>query len=232
VAFGGNPVFSHVFKVIAGMTFYNPNPDKMRLPASANPGRVLFRNASNAAAVFARLKLDNPMSAERIRGYLRSFNPEFQDLTVTASDNYRWLTFIPSTDPSGWKLNSSHMSDGTLRAVGILLAIFQSVPVVSMIGLEEPENNLHPAAAGVLLDALLEASASVPIIVSTHSADLLDRNDLPENSLLAVAMQNGETLIGPIDEGGKSILRKHLYTPGELLRNWLRAMARSRLYPY
>jgi len=63
--------------------------------------------------------------------------------------------------------------------MGILLAIFQvgSISPISLVGLEEPENNLHPAAAGVLLDALLEASLSVPVIASTHSADMLDRAD-------------------------------------------------------
>jgi predicted ATPase len=87
-------------------------------------------------------------------------------------------------------MNGSDVSEGTLRAIGILLALFQTSSgsnSISLVGLEEPENNLHPAAAGVLLDALLEASVTVPVIASTHSADMLDRKDLPENSLLAVA---------------------------------------------
>ena len=204
------------------MTFYSPNPEKMRRPTSVGPGKILSRDASNAADVLARLQRERPMTVERVRGYLQSFNPEFQDVTVTETDNYRWLAFRPSTNPSDWKLNSSEVSDGTLRAIGILLAIFQSGssnPPISLVGLEEPENNLHPAAAGVLLDALLEASAAVPVIASTHSADMLDRDDLPDNSLLAVALQDGKTIIGPIDDSGKSILQKHLYTAGELLRS-------------
>lgn len=32
-------------------------------------------------------------------------------------------------------------------------------------------------------------------------------------------MQDGETVIGPIDDAGKSILHKHLYTAGELMRS-------------
>jgi hypothetical protein len=159
---------------------------------------------------------------ERIRGYLQSFNPEFKDLGVTEADNYRWLAFRPATNPSGWRMNGSDVSEGTLRAIGILLALFQTSSgsnSISLVGLEEPENNLHPAAAGVLLDALLEASVTVPVIASTHSADMLDRKDLPENSLLAVAVRDGETVIGPIDDSGKAILRKQLYTAGELMRN-------------
>lgn len=222
VAFGAQPAFAPVFNLIAGMTFYSPNPEKMRRPTSVGPGKILSRDASNAADVLARLQRERPMTVERVRGYLQSFNPEFQDVTVTETDNYRWLAFRPSTNPSDWKLNSSEVSDGTLRAIGILLAIFQSgssSPPISLVGLEEPENNLHPAAAGVLLDALLEASAAVPVIASTHSADMLDRDDLPDNSLLAVALQDGKTIIGPIDDSGRSILQKHLYTAGELLRS-------------
>jgi hypothetical protein len=168
------------------------------------------------------MERDRPDVTARIRGYLCSFNPEFDNVTITETDNYRWLAFTPAANPTGWRLNSSDVSDGTLRAIGILLAIFQAAvvtPPLSLVGLEEPENNLHPAAAGVLLDALLEASQQVPIIASTHSADLLDRKDLPDNGLLAVALQDGETIIGPVDESSKSILRNRLYTAGELLRN-------------
>lgn len=106
--------------------------------------------------------------------------------------------------------------------MGILLAIFQAAtvtPAISLIGLEEPESNLHPAATAILLDALLEASASVPIVASTHSADLLDRKNLPENMILAVALQDGKTVIGPISESEKSTLQRRLCTAGELLRN-------------
>jgi predicted ATPase len=222
VAIGAQPAFAPVFDLISGMTFYSPNPDKMRRPTSLGSGKVLSRDASNAADVLWRLEREKPMIVERIQGYLRSFNPEFRDVVVTETDNYRRLAFRPCTNPSDWRLNSSDVSDGTLRAMGILLAIFQSgsgTRPISLVGLEEPENNLHPAAAGVLLDALLEASLVVPIIVSTHSADMLDRKDLPDNSLLAVALENGETIIGPIDDAGKSILHKHLYTAGELLRS-------------
>jgi hypothetical protein len=77
---------------------------------------------------------------------------------------------------------------------------------------------LHPAAAaGVLLDALNEASRSTQILVTSHSPDLLE-NDLPPESILAVTLSDGATRIGPLDEVGGSALRDHLYTPGELLR--------------
>ncbi len=222
VSFGSLPQFAPVFHLIAGFGFYAPNPERMRRPTPPGAGRVLSRDASNAADLVARLEKMNPEILGRIAAYLSSFNPEFAGVTVTESSSYRWLAFIPASDPRHWRLNGSDVSDGTLRALAILLAIFQShvvSPPLSLVGLEEPESNLHPAAVGILLDALLEASATVPIVASTHSADLLDRKDLPENALLAFALHEGETLIGPLDDFGKTILTKRLYTAGELLRS-------------
>lgn len=222
VSFGTLPQFAPVFKLIAGLTFYSPNPEKMRRPNSAGPGKVLSRDASNVVDVLARIERTRPEIKARIRDYIRAFNPDLSDVLITDTGNYRWLAFTPASNPTHWRFNSSDVSDGTLRAIGILLAIFQASttsPPVSLVGLEEPESNLHPAAAGVLLDALLEASTLVPIVASTHSADLLDRHGLPESALLAVALQDGQTVIGPVNEGGKTILRRRLYTAGELLRS-------------
>jgi predicted ATPase len=116
------------------------------------------------------------------------------------------------------------MSDGTLRALGILLAVFQAasppagIPAPLLVGLEEPEAALHPAAAGALLSALQEGARHCQILVTSHSSDLLDNSDIPTEALLAVDKQDGLTRIGPIDEAGRAMLRDKLFTPGELLR--------------
>jgi predicted ATPase len=219
VAFGAISPFAPVFNLLANMTFCSPNPEKMRRPVPLGPGKVLSRDAGNAAEVLMRLLRLAPKAANRLNQYLITFNPEFREVRVAESQNFRWLAFVSANDLG--VLNSSMVSDGTLRATGILLTLFQAHGLdfpLSLIGLEEPESNLHPAAAGVLLDALLEASCQVPVIASTHSADLLDRKDVPINSLLAVNLVDGETKIAPIDEAGRSILQEHLYTAGELLR--------------
>jgi predicted ATPase len=114
------------------------------------------------------------------------------------------------------------MSDGTLRALGILVALFQATngarKRVPLVGIEEPEVALHPAASGILLDSLRDASAKTQVIVTSHSPDLLDDEDLETDSILAVVSESGVTKIGQLDETGKSALRDRLYTAGELLR--------------
>jgi len=114
------------------------------------------------------------------------------------------------------------MSDGTLRAFGILVSIFQSLKASDqkplLVGLEEPEMTLHPAAAGILLAALREGSQHTQILVTSHSPDLLDNPDISPDSLLAVDNVDGVTRIGAIDAAGQQVLRERLFTSGELLR--------------
>lgn len=54
--------------------------------------------------------------------------------------------------------------------------------------------------------------------MTSHSPDLLDDPDIPEEALLVVASQNGQTWIGPVDDASKVTMREHLFTAGELLR--------------
>ena len=114
------------------------------------------------------------------------------------------------------------MSDGTLRVLGILVALFQrnhdSKKRVMLVGVEEPEIALHPAAAGVLLGGLQDAADKTQIIISSHSPDLLDDKNLDPESILAVEALDGNTLIARVDEAGRSAVRDRLYTTGELLR--------------
>ena len=74
------------------------------------------------------------------------------------------------------------------------MALFQPDSLdgrIRLVGVEEPELGLHPAAAGVLFDALTEASAHVQLIVATQSADLLDREDLAVDWTRVVSMHQG-----------------------------------------
>ena len=125
-----------------------------------------------------------------------------------------------SEDPQRFLANN--MSDGTLRVLGILVALFQgnydSKKRVLLVGIEEPEGALHPAAAGVLLDALREAADKTQIIITSHSPDLLDDKELDPESILAVEAHGGITVVAGVNEASISVLCDRLYTTGELLR--------------
>lgn len=82
----------------------------------------------------------------------------------------------------------------------------------------EPETALHPAASGLLLEALKEASRFVQVVVTSHSADLLDDPDIDASQIVAVASSEGTSILAPVDEATRSVLRDKLFTVGDLLR--------------
>jgi predicted ATPase len=119
-----------------------------------------------------------------------------------------------------WRFMAQNMSDGTLRALGVLTALFQGNQdyAPSLVGIEEPETALHPAASAALREALARASEHTQVIVTSHSPDLLDDRDLSADSLLAVVAEGGETRIAPLDEASSEAMRHQLFSAGELLR--------------
>lgn len=215
--------FRPVYEALSHMGFYNLNPDRIRELQSPEPGEVLARDGSNLASVLGRLK-EHPVAKQRIEGYLSKVVPGVRGVEVKGMGPKDTLEFrqtvAGSADP--WRFLASNMSDGTLRTLGILVALFQAArsegPRVPLVGIEEPEVALHPAAAGILLDSLREASREVQVIVTSHSPDLLDDEDLDTESIFAVISEGGTTKIAPVDEATRSSLRDGLYTAGELLR--------------
>ena len=115
------------------------------------------------------------------------------------------------------------MSDGTLRALGILSAFFQkSIP--TLIAIEEPESTIHPEALGSILDVIRSFARTTQIIVTTHSPELLDAKWIRQENLRIVTWKEGVTRVCPLGKASVKALQKHLMGAGEQLRsNALRA---------
>lgn len=220
----GLATFRPVYEALSRMGFYSLNPDCLRDLQSPDAGELLARDGSNITSVLANLQKHNPRRKQRIEEYLASVVPGVHGVDVKVVGPKETLEFrqqvAGSRDP--WRFLAANMSDGTVRALGILVALFQggngSGPKVPLVGIEEPEIALHPAAAGLLLESLREASRSTQIIVTSHSPELLDDRQLEADSLLSVYAEGGSTHIAPLDAAGRTALKMRLYTPGELLR--------------
>jgi predicted ATPase len=121
-----------------------------------------------------------------------------------------------------WKFIARNMSDGTLRAFGMLVALFQqqveNVPRAALIGIEEPEVSLHPAALGVILESLQHASRFQQILVTSHSPELLDDPSIHADAIRAVISTKNATSVLPIAESTRQSLKDGLFSAGELLR--------------
>lgn len=220
----GLPVFVDLYNALSRMGFYSLNPARIRDLQAPDTGDLLQREGSNIASVLARLASSDPEAKKRIEEYLSKVVPGVHGVDTKVVGPRETLEFRQQVagSPDPWRFLAANMSDGTLRALGILVALFQATngtrKRVPLVGIEEPEVALHPAASGILLDSLRDASAKTQVVVTSHSPDLLDDEDLEIESILAVVSESGVTKIGPLDEIGKSALRDRLYTAGELLR--------------
>ena len=221
VNMSGLDVFRPLYDALSGMGFYNLNPEAIRDLQSPDPGELLKRDGSNLASVLSNLDSDRKKDVEE---YLAAINPGVTGVVAQAMGAKLTLDFRQEVRGAKhpWRSLASNMSDGTLRALGVLVALFQSNGETMgrrhLVGIEEPESALHPASAGVLIDSLTDASQLAQVMVTSHSADLLDNDAIPDSSILAVLSEHGETRIGPLDEAGRSALHDHLFTAGELLR--------------
>lgn len=207
---------------LSAMVFYSPSPEAMSKLSAPDSGGVLAWDCNNIASVLERLSTKAPESLTKITEYLRLFLRDLESVNVVTFGPFKTVQFVQRSEGSTTTrtLLAASMSAGTLRALGILTALFQfdidHRPRV--IGIEEPESALHPGAVGVLLDAFRDASRHAQLVITSHSADLLDDKDVTADELLAVSTESGVTLIGPIDDAGRIALRDRLYTAGELLR--------------
>jgi predicted ATPase len=106
-------------------------------------------------------------------------------------------------------------SDGTIRLVALLAALYQPIPP-SLVVLEEPEMGLHPGVLSALAEIIGEASTRMQVLVTTHSPDLIDGFD-PE-VIRVVEKVNGESVVGRIDPAQRDLIHRRLYQPSDLMR--------------
>ena len=219
----GFPEFRPTYDAITAMKFYALKAEAMKTPRRPDVGEWLESDGGNIASVVARLNREQPATLRRITQYLGVIVPEIISLEPFSLGPVETLKFVQRSQGSDepQEFFAWSMSDGTLLVLGALVAAAQTSgreEQVSLICIEEPENSLHPAAAGALMDGLREAAEHTQIIITSHSPDLVDQVHLDTEALLAVAYQGGSTRIAPIDKASLSVIREHLYSPGELLR--------------
>lgn len=217
----GLPEFRPVYDAFSQMGFYNFNPDKIRDLQTPDHRKLLAYDGSNITSVYAQL---SPKVKQDIEEYLSIIVPGVRGVEVEKVGNKEMLAFKQdvSGDKYPWRFLANNMSDGTLRLLGILVALSQgnhnTNKHVSLIGIVKPEIAIHPAIVGTLLDEFRCAADKTQVMVTTHSPELLDNKDLDVESILTVEAHEGTTAIAPIDNASRSVIKDRLFTTGELLR--------------
>ncbi|MBN1583630.1 MAG: AAA family ATPase [Anaerolineae bacterium] len=213
----GLPAFGKLYDFLTGSSFYTIMPNILQEPQKpANP-YPLEEDATNLASVLRDLKRKHQPAAQKLECALFSILGDVEQYQVNQVGSYlvTKLKHTVTQEDRSPLFELFQESDGTLRVLGILTALYQE-PSRPLIALEEPELTIHPGAAGLLWEEIQAASERCQILITTHSPDLLDMCSAEQ--VRVVEKIDGITHIGAIDAEQRQIIAKRLFAPGQLLR--------------
>jgi predicted ATPase len=200
------------------MGFYTIYPNDLREPQRLSNPYPFDERGQNLAAVLRDIKSNNPRAAELINDAMGAAVEGVQEYSVSEVGTFlvtRLHHHISQRRGQDLTLDLAQESDGTLRMLGMLTAMYQEPPR-SLVALEEPESTIHPGALGVLSDVLQEASLRSQVIITTHSPDLI--SNFPADVLRVVEKEDGVTRVGPVSEAQRGAIAEKLFSAGELMR--------------
>jgi predicted ATPase len=215
--FGTFPQLAAARDAVRSMAVYAIDPGKLREFQDPDAGRRLVSDGSNAASVLREL-MNESDSYSRLFEILATVVPDLERVRPQTIGRKQHLRFWQRwSDGAKISFDAFNMSDGTLRAFGILLALYQA-DVPKLLVIEEPETSLHPMAVASVVETLRLQSKHTQIIVSTHSPDVLEFASPEDRELRVVTWRVGTTTLGMVEGAAKVSLQKYLASAGELLR--------------
>ena len=208
-----------LLKDFANIRSYAIDPSRVRAIQGPASGLILRKDGRNTASVIRNMERTNKDGLDQLCKFLDKIAPGTISVSSIQYGDRLSLEFQQQWGPGEiQRFEAFSMSDGTLRALGILTAIFQE-PSPSVLIIEEPEMTIHPGALGVILDALQYASKRCQVIVTTHSPEVLDAKWIQPEHLRLIQWKDGVSQIVELPSHAKEAMRSHLMGAGELLRS-------------
>ena len=138
----------------------------------AGPQEQLSKTGDNLANVIQHLSEEYPERLESIFETLRARVPRIENVTADPMPDGRLLLQIKDA-PFSKPVMARFASDGTLKMLAYLVLLKDPSPP-PFIGIEEPENFLHPRLLYGLAEECRKATEATQILVTTHSPFFLN----------------------------------------------------------
>jgi predicted ATPase len=146
--------------------------DDARGQPEAGPQERLNKTGSNLPNVIQYLKEQHPDRLEAIFGTLRERVPRLQSVLADSMPDGRLLLQLKDA-PFERPVLSKYSSDGTLKLLAYLTVLHDPDPP-QFVGIEEPENFLHPRLLPELAEECRAATERAQLLVTTHSPFFLN----------------------------------------------------------
>lgn len=219
--FGFNPQLRTLLTEIQSISRYDLLINELRQEQAFSNSSKVSQTGDNIPSVIKKFIKEEKESWLRIVRTMSNISPFFKDVTsksLRAGKEY--LIFKEVFE--GRAIESWEASDGTLRALAILISL-ESHREGSTILIEEPEHGLHPWAVKDLLIHIKEVITlkNLQVIITTHSQQVLECIDKEE---LLITERNEEgTSFSTIDD----VMPNAEISMGEVGELWTRGLLKG-----
>lgn len=165
--FADHPRVASLREFITGWYVSYLSIDDTRGQPEAGPQERLSRTGDNLANVIQFLAEQHLETLDRIFETLRSRVPRIETVRAEAMPDGRLLLAIKDA-PFDNPILARFASDGTLKMLAYLVMLHDPTPP-PFIGIEEPENFLHPRILHGLAEECSAAADNGQLLVTTHS---------------------------------------------------------------
>lgn len=213
VFFGG----SSLTDFISDIRFSSIYPNTLRQPAHPDTDLVLKENGANWSSILRHLRktVGGRQALDQIKEMMQVVMPQLEDISTQAVGGFIHPRFkVREASGKVHYFDPSQISDGTLRILGILLALYNT-PHPSLMVIEEPEQTVNPALLALLVDAFRESSERTQLFITSHSPHLVDL--FPAEAIRVVDMRDGQTRVSPIRASQQAAIKEHLLSVEQIM---------------
>ncbi len=167
-----HPRVSALRRFITGWYLSYLSADSARGVPEAGPQERLSQTGHNLPNVIQYLKEQHSDQLRLIFDSLRRRVPRLESVDAELLADGRLLLQLKDA-PFERPILAKYASDGTLKMLAYLVVLHDPDPA-QLVGIEEPENYLHPRLLPELAEECRSASARSQVLVTTHSPFLID----------------------------------------------------------
>jgi predicted ATPase len=162
-----NPRVIALRNFITGWHLSYLSADAARGNPEAGAEERLSPTGHNLPNVIQYLRDQHPDRLEQIFETLRRRIPRIEKVEAEVLQDSRLLLLVKDA-PFSTPVLSRFASDGTLKLLAYLTVLYDPEPP-QLIGIEEPENYLHPRLLSELAEECQQAADRTQLVVTTHS---------------------------------------------------------------
>ena len=199
-----------VAEFVSRWGFFDPNPFLLRRDWQGLDSARFDPYGRNLGETLHSIKASSPAAFDQIVGATRAVVGLPSAIDIRESEEGRFY-FAQHEPGLQFTVHQIGLSSGTLRVLALMTALYGE-PGMNLIGIEEPENYVHPTALSSFVEHLLDMQDRVQLVVTTHSPMLLDLVDEP--AAVHVVRRDGQGGTAVVEQNNPDDIRKALDASG------------------